>query len=114
MISHWSIRARQNIRIKRAPDFAGDGLLRKLFAEIDSPLALQGGYRRVYLDDEEDRPLPPVRGLPIIPLFDQETDHSFAPTKVRSAVARSAGEGRPSGRRVSASPLTGASTMAAL
>jgi hypothetical protein len=50
----------------------------------------------------------PVRGQPVIPLFDQETDHSLAPTKVRSAVARSDGQGRPSGRRFCPSPLTGA------
>lgn len=54
----------------------------------------------------------PVRKLPVIPLFDQDADHSFAPTKVRSAVARSGGQGRPSGRRASASTLTAASTMA--
>jgi hypothetical protein len=49
-----------------------------------------------------------------IPLLGQNTDHSFVPAKVRTAVARSDGPGRPSGRRVSASPLTAASTMAAL
>ena len=49
-----------------------------------------------------------------IPLFGQNTDHSSVPAKVRTAVARSGGQGRPSGRRVSASPLTAASTMAAL
>ena len=49
-----------------------------------------------------------------IPLFGQNTDHSFVPAKVRTAVARSGGPGRPSGRRVSASPLTAASTKAAL
>ena len=49
-----------------------------------------------------------------IPLFGQNTDHSFAPAKVRTAVARSGGPGRPLGRRVSASPLTAASTLAAL
>lgn len=49
-----------------------------------------------------------------IPLFGQNTDHSFVPVKVRTAVARSGGPGRPLGRRVSASPLTAASTMARL
>jgi hypothetical protein len=58
--------------------------------------------------------LPPISKLPVIPLFDQNTGHSFVPTKVRTAVARSCSQGRPSGRRVSASPLTAASTMAAL
>jgi Transglycosylase SLT domain len=50
----------------------------------------------------------------VIPLFGQNTDHSFVPAKVLTAVARSGGQGRPSGRRASASPLTVASTMAAL
>ncbi len=50
----------------------------------------------------------------VIPLFDQNTGHSFVPAKVRTAVTRSGGPGRPSGRHVSASPLTAASTMAAL
>jgi soluble lytic murein transglycosylase-like protein len=50
----------------------------------------------------------------IIPLFDQSTDHSFAPTKLRAAVARSGGPGRPQDRRKCASPLTAASTMATL
>ena len=49
-----------------------------------------------------------------IPLFGQNTDHSFVSAKARTAVARSGGPGRPLGRRVSASPLTSASTMAAL
>jgi|LNFM01.1.fsa_nt_gb hypothetical protein len=49
-----------------------------------------------------------------IPLFGQNTEHSFVPAKVRTAVARSGGPGRPLGRRVSASPLTAASTKAAL
>lgn len=39
--------------------------------------------------------LPSVRGLPVIALFDRETDHSLAPTKFRSAVARSGGQGLP-------------------
>jgi Transglycosylase SLT domain len=49
-----------------------------------------------------------------IPLFGQNTDHSFVAVKVRTAVARSGGPGRPSGRRTSALPLTAASRMAAL
>lgn len=49
-----------------------------------------------------------------IPLFGRNTDHSFVPAKVRTAVARSGGPGLPLGRRVSASSLTAASTMAAL
>ena len=49
-----------------------------------------------------------------IPLFGRNADHSFVPAKVRTVVARSGGPGRPLGRRVSASPLTAASTMAAL
>jgi soluble lytic murein transglycosylase-like protein len=56
----------------------------------------------------------PTCKLPAIPLFGQNTDHSSAPAKVRTAVARRGGQGRPSGRRVSASPLTAASAMAAL
>src|SRR3981081_598927 len=54
------------------------------------------------------------RKPPVIPLFGQNTDHSFVPAKVRTAIAPSGGQGRPSGRRASASPLTAASTMAAL
>jgi transglycosylase-like protein with SLT domain len=59
----------------------------------------------------------------VIPLFGQNTDHSSVSGKICTAVARSVGqepalgqrsEGRPSGRRASASPLTAASTMAAL
>ena len=49
-----------------------------------------------------------------IPLFDQKPRHSFVPTGIRSAVARSGGPGRPPGRRDSASPWTAASTMAVL
>ena len=49
-----------------------------------------------------------------IPLFGQNTDHSSVPAKICTAVARSGGPGRPSGRRASALPLTDASTMAAL
>jgi hypothetical protein len=56
----------------------------------------------------------PVRSLSVIPLFDQNMGHSFVPTEVCSADARSGGQGRPAGRRVSASPLTAASTMARL
>ncbi len=50
----------------------------------------------------------------VIPLFGQSTDQSFVPTKVRAAVARSGGPGRPSGRRASALPLMAASTTACL
>lgn len=57
--------------------------------------------------------MPQNRKPPVIPLFGQNTGHSFAPAKVRAAVARCGGPGRPSGRRASASPLTVASTMAA-
>jgi hypothetical protein len=58
--------------------------------------------------------VPVDRKPPIIPLFGQNSDHSFVPAKVRTAVARSGSQGRPLGRRGSASPLTAASTMAAL
>jgi len=50
----------------------------------------------------------------VIPLFGRTTDHSSVPAKTCTAVARSGGRGRPSGRRASASPLTAASTIAAL
>jgi soluble lytic murein transglycosylase-like protein len=50
----------------------------------------------------------------VIPLFGQNTDHSSVPARICTAVARSGGSGRPPGRRASASPLTVASTMAAL
>jgi Transglycosylase SLT domain len=58
----------------------------------------------------------------VIPLFGQTTDHSSVPAKTCKAVACSVGpepapdliRGRPPGRRASASPLTVASTMAAL
>ena len=50
----------------------------------------------------------------VIPLFGQSTDHSSVPATVRTTVARIGGQGRPSGRRVGASSLTAASTMAAL
>jgi hypothetical protein len=58
----------------------------------------------------------------VIPLFGQNTDHSSVPAKTCTAVARSGGpepapdliRGRPPGRRASASPLTAASTIAAL
>ena len=58
--------------------------------------------------------MPHHRKPSVIPLFGQDTGHSSVPAEVRVAVARSGGQGRPSGRRVSASPLTAASTMAAL
>jgi Transglycosylase SLT domain len=50
----------------------------------------------------------------VIPLFGQNRRHSSVPAKICNAVARSRGQGRPLGRRASASPLTAASTMAAL
>jgi soluble lytic murein transglycosylase-like protein len=50
----------------------------------------------------------------VIPLFGQTTDHSSVPARICTAVARSSGQGRPTGRRASASPLTVASTTAAL
>jgi len=56
----------------------------------------------------------PVRSLPDIPLFDQDTDYSFVPAKVCTAVARSGRPGRPSGWRDSASPWMATSMMAAL
>jgi len=58
--------------------------------------------------------MPQNRKSSVIPLFGQTTDHSSVPAKTCTAVARSVGPGRPSGRRASASPLTVASTMAAL
>jgi soluble lytic murein transglycosylase-like protein len=58
--------------------------------------------------------LSPARKLPAIPLFGQNARHSSVPAKHHTAVARRGGHGRPQGRRVSASPLTAASTMAAL
>jgi Transglycosylase SLT domain len=50
----------------------------------------------------------------LIPLFDRTQYHSSVPTMPVTAIARSGGPGRPPGRRDSASPLTAASTMAAL
>jgi hypothetical protein len=50
----------------------------------------------------------------VIPLFGHNSAHSSVPARVRTAVARSRGQGRPSGRRASASPLTAASTMGPL
>ena len=50
----------------------------------------------------------------VIPLFGQNADHSSVPAELRTAVARSDGSGQPLGRRVSASPLTAASTLARL
>ena len=66
--------------------------------------------------------VPPMCKLPAIPLFGQNARLSSVPAKHRTAVARRGGQeptldliwGRPRGRRASASPLTGASTMAAL
>ena len=50
----------------------------------------------------------------VIPLFGQSVGHSSVPAKVRAAIARKLRQGRPLGRRHGASPLTAASTMAAL
>jgi Transglycosylase SLT domain len=58
--------------------------------------------------------LSPNRTTPVVPLFDLYTSHSFVPIKVRATGAGSGGPGRSSDRRASASPLTAASTMAAL
>jgi Transglycosylase SLT domain len=49
-----------------------------------------------------------------IPLFDRTQYHSSVPTTSATAVARSGCQGRPAGRRVSASSLTAASKMARL
>jgi len=48
------------------------------------------------------------------PLFGQSAEHSSVPAKFRTAVPQIGCPGRPSRRRVSASLLTAASTMAAL
>src|SRR6266700_3258829 len=58
--------------------------------------------------------LPQNRKSSVIPLFGQTTDHSSVPANIRTAVTRRGGQGRSPGRRASASPLTDASTMAAL
>jgi Transglycosylase SLT domain len=50
----------------------------------------------------------------VIPLVDPTQHHSSVPTKSVTAIARRGGPGRPPSRRDSASPLTAASTMAAL
>lgn len=49
---------------------------------------------------------------PAIPLFDRRRHHSSVPTKIVTAAARSGGPGRSHGRRASALPWTGASTVA--
>jgi soluble lytic murein transglycosylase-like protein len=54
--------------------------------------------------------LPQNRKSSVIPLFGQNTDHSSVPARFCTALARSVGQGR----RASVSPLTVASTMAAL
>ena len=51
---------------------------------------------------------------PYIPVLGQNASHSSVPARVGAALARWRFQGRPSGRRVSASRLTIASTMAAL
>jgi soluble lytic murein transglycosylase-like protein len=58
--------------------------------------------------------LPQICKSSVIPLFGQNTDRSSVPAGMCTAVARSGGPRRPSGGRSSASPLTAASTMAAL
>src|SRR5216684_7579991 len=58
--------------------------------------------------------LPHICESSVTPLFGQTTDHSSVSAKTCTAVARSGGPGRPSGRRASASALTAASPMAAL
>jgi len=66
--------------------------------------------------------LSPACKTPAIPLFGQNAGHSTVRATVRTAVARRGGQepapdlirGRPPSRRASASPLTAASTMAAL
>jgi len=47
-----------------------------------------------------------------IPLFDRKPHHSSVPTEATIAAAHSGGPGRPLGRRASAPPWTGASTVA--
>jgi soluble lytic murein transglycosylase-like protein len=76
--------------------------------------ATPSGQNHFSLDERRGLVVPPNRNHSAIPLFDQNTDHSIVPTKLRAAVARSGGQGRPSGRRASASPLMAASTMARL
>jgi hypothetical protein len=49
-----------------------------------------------------------------IPLFGQNADHSSVPARVRTAIARSCCQRRPSGRRASASPLSAARALAVL
>jgi Transglycosylase SLT domain len=58
--------------------------------------------------------LSPACKLPAIPLFGPNARHSSVPAKITRTVVRRGGQERPRGRRVSASPLTAASTMAAL
>ena len=54
----------------------------------------------------------PARLQEMIPLFDRMLHHSFVPTRHEAATARSGSPGRPLGRRASALPWTGASTVA--
>jgi soluble lytic murein transglycosylase-like protein len=56
----------------------------------------------------------PDRNSCLIPLFGQNARRSSVPAKHHTAIARSRCQGRPPGRRAGASPLTAASTMAAL
>lgn len=53
-----------------------------------------------------------ARGRTTIPLFGRRPRHSSVPASIRAAAARSFGQGRPDGRRASASPWTEASTAA--
>ncbi|UPT86994.1 lytic transglycosylase domain-containing protein [Bradyrhizobium barranii subsp. apii] len=55
-----------------------------------------------------------LRFRPAIPLFGRVLHHSSVPTNDYAAVARSAGPGRPKGRREAALPWTGASTTTCL
>ncbi len=56
--------------------------------------------------------MPTARFQIMIPLFGRMLRHSFVPAGHEAAAARSASPGRPVGRRASALPWTGASTVA--
>jgi hypothetical protein len=58
--------------------------------------------------------LSPAPNLSVAPLFDQDTDQPFVPTRVCATAIHSSGQERLLGRRVSASPLTAASATASL
>jgi soluble lytic murein transglycosylase-like protein len=70
--------------------------------------------RGASLDKLGGMTLSPACKLSAIPLFGQNASHSSVPAEHHTAVARTGGQGRPSGRRGSASPLTAASTTAGL